>query len=434
MASEDFYSSVVFPEKNQQPKSRIPPGRKDNVIYAEVKLKNRPGQPVEETDSDTDAEEIRTDDSQYTNYMMIDWNLVEDVKQPCGETPVVPPVNEKKKINLLTPLLMFHCALLLAAFISLIVYYVISHKYTAKEQKLQHNLSTAENKSMRLQADLNIMQLQLSDLQNQASALNWSCNELRFQNRELKQNQSELQNKTREMREKQTALLFENAKLKSNQSEQQKQYQELKDNQSELTKTQSVLLAKYQQLNDNHSKLTADFNEYCPIKDKERRCHICPDQWFYFKSKCYFFTTEAQNWHSSCKYCRALKAELVIIKSKEEQTFLIDKIKTLKKHEDKSYWIGLTDEKTEGQFQWVDNSPLDQEMAKDFWGLRGHDKGKEPDNWEGKNQKGEDCVTIQVHASHGWYDSNCKDQTNMICEADSTQYVDAPRAKSFQME
>ncbi|XP_028647989.1 CD209 antigen-like protein B [Erpetoichthys calabaricus] len=406
MASEVFYSSVVFPKKNQQPKSQIPPVRKDNVTYAEVKMKKRPGQPVEETDSDTDTEEIRTDDPQYTNYMMIDCNPVEEVKQPCGETPVVPPVNEKKKINLLTPLLMFHCALLLAAFISLIVYYVISHKYTAKEKKLQHNLSTAENMSMLLQADLNIMQVKLSDLQNQTSALNWSCNELRFLNRDLKQNQSELQEKTREMRKNQTELLFENAKLKSNQSEQQKQNKELKDN-------MSTLLAEYLQLNYSHSKLTADFNKYCPVKNNERRCHICPDQWLYFKSKCYFFTTEKLKWHSSYEYCSTLEAKLVIIESEEEQNFLIEKMK-----EGGSYWIGLTDEKKEGQYQWVDSRPLDQRNV--FWGLRENDKKKEPDNWTRKNTKGEDCVKIQVHKTfNGWYDSDCEDYTNMICEADS---------------
>ncbi|MBN3292995.1 CLC4F protein, partial [Polypterus senegalus] len=403
---------VTALDKQCQVRNTSAQGRKDNVIYAEVKLKNRPGQPVEETDSDTDAEEIRTDDSQYTNYMMIDWNLVEDVKQPCGETPVD----------------------------------VISHKYTAKEQKLQHNLSTAENKSMRLQADLNIMQLQLSDLQNQASALNWSCNELRFQNRELKQNQSELQNKTREMREKQTALLFENAKLKSNQSEQQKQYQELKDNQSELTKTQSVLLAKYQQLNDNHSKLTADFNEYCPIKDKDvtdlkEEGHIeeLNGKYAAFHEQLDHFKKELLSMSEENDYLQGNLSEIQYqYKEMSKNLNEMTKINAILNRfcpgsntltqADKSYWIGLTDQVTEGQFIWVDGTPVAQHEGWDeLWGIR-TDGRREPDNWvDDSSVIGEDCVYIcKIGGYQGWYDAACQQKYKRICEAPAALVLTSP--------
>uniref|UniRef100_A0A8C4T347 C-type lectin domain-containing protein n=1 Tax=Erpetoichthys calabaricus TaxID=27687 RepID=A0A8C4T347_ERPCA len=66
---------------------------------------------------------------------------------------------------------------------------------------------------------------------------------------------------------------------------------------------------------------------------------------------CYFISTDEMNWWDSQNNCRSLGGHLVIIESEEEQT-------RTSGHADSYYWIGLSDQATEGHFLWVDGTPL----------------------------------------------------------------------------
>ncbi|KAL6034254.1 hypothetical protein STEG23_009323 [Scotinomys teguina] len=85
---------------------------------------------------------------------------------------------------------------------------------------------------------------------------------------------------------------------------------------------------------------------------KDHLCRRCPWDWTLFQGNCYFFSTFQKNWKDSVTACKEVGAQLVI-KSDEEQSFLQQ---TSKK---KGYtWIGLSDIKQEGEWLWVDGSPL----------------------------------------------------------------------------
>ncbi|XP_055766454.1 uncharacterized protein LOC129842087 [Salvelinus fontinalis] len=78
----------------------------------------------------------------------------------------------------------------------------------------------------------------------------------------------------------------------------------------------------------------------------------CPEGWRRFGCRCYYLSTEKKTWNESRQDCLERGADLVIINSEEEQTF-INGFKSV------SYvWIGLTDSVTEGTWKWVDGTPL----------------------------------------------------------------------------
>ncbi|XP_038176092.1 C-type lectin domain family 4 member E isoform X2 [Arvicola amphibius] len=83
----------------------------------------------------------------------------------------------------------------------------------------------------------------------------------------------------------------------------------------------------------------------------------CPLNWKRFQSSCYFFSTTTLTWPSSLKNCSEMGAHLVVINTPEEQEFLF---KTKPKR--KEFYIGLTDQVVEGQWQWVDDTPFTESL------------------------------------------------------------------------
>ncbi|XP_070998159.1 C-type lectin domain family 4 member E-like [Oncorhynchus clarkii lewisi] len=78
----------------------------------------------------------------------------------------------------------------------------------------------------------------------------------------------------------------------------------------------------------------------------------CPEGWRRFGCSCYYLSTEDKSWEESRQDCLEREADLVIINSEEEQTF-INGFESVK-----YAWIGLTDSVTEGTWKWVDGTPL----------------------------------------------------------------------------
>uniref|UniRef100_A0A8C9XRZ6 C-type lectin domain-containing protein n=1 Tax=Sander lucioperca TaxID=283035 RepID=A0A8C9XRZ6_SANLU len=127
----------------------------------------------------------------------------------------------------------------------------------------------------------------------------------------------------------------------------------------------------------------------------------CPAEWRMFSSSCYLLSAESGSWEKGRQYCRDRGADLMVIESSEEQTFLSKFIK-----KDTRYWIGLTDRDEEGTWKWVDGTPLTQKN----W-IRG-----QPDNGGGDPQWGEeDCAHTEPYTAN-WNDRSCEHVMYWICE------------------
>ncbi|XP_028453743.1 C-type lectin domain family 4 member F-like isoform X2 [Perca flavescens] len=142
----------------------------------------------------------------------------------------------------------------------------------------------------------------------------------------------------------------------------------------------------------------------------------CEEGWELHGGKCYYFSTDRLPWELSRHQCIAQHGDLVKIDSREEQTFLEQKLREKMNDAEDKFWIGLTDSQTEGTWLWVDGSPLDTSLT--FW-LSGN-----PDNWEGEDLDGEDCVRMGERGGarelNCWFDKSCKVPHRRICEKQIT--------------
>uniref|UniRef100_W5MMB5 C-type lectin domain-containing protein n=1 Tax=Lepisosteus oculatus TaxID=7918 RepID=W5MMB5_LEPOC len=134
-------------------------------------------------------------------------------------------------------------------------------------------------------------------------------------------------------------------------------------------------------------------------KHSEGVCVCCPEGWKQFKSKCYYFSTDLLNWTDSRAACRKQGADLLTIRTQEEQEFIWNRL------DKRNYWIGLTDAAAEGIWLWVDGTHPNPS----FW------RKDQPDDYHN-----EDCATIDSDppaAPHeSWNDLTCTKKQLWICE------------------
>uniref|UniRef100_A0A8C5JY49 C-type lectin domain family 4, member e n=1 Tax=Jaculus jaculus TaxID=51337 RepID=A0A8C5JY49_JACJA len=137
--------------------------------------------------------------------------------------------------------------------------------------------------------------------------------------------------------------------------------------------------------------------------------NCCPPHWEHFQSSCYFFSTTTMSWASSSRNCSGMGAHLVVINSQEEQEFLFHT-----KPRKREFYIGLTDQMIEGQWQWVDGTPFTESLS--FW-----DAG-EPNNIV----MVEDCATIRdsSNSRKNWNDVPCFFNMFRICEMPEISLLD----------
>ncbi|XP_045578864.1 CD209 antigen-like protein E isoform X2 [Salmo salar] len=171
------------------------------------------------------------------------------------------------------------------------------------------------------------------------------------------------------------------------------------------TEERDQLQTRYNNLTKERDQLQTRYNNLTKERDHiQAKLFVieqhCQKGWRYFDSSLYFLSTETKTWKESRQDCLERVADLVIINSNKEQTFLFN-LHT-------RAWIGLTDSVTEGTWKWVDGTTL----TTGYWGTG------QPDNG-GLFSGQQDCVEIyyrQDDPVQTWNDDKCGTNHNWIYE------------------
>ncbi|XP_028446219.1 CD209 antigen-like protein E [Perca flavescens] len=176
---------------------------------------------------------------------------------------------------------------------------------------------------------------------------------------------------------------------------------ELSSIKANLTERLQASENKSSSLSEERDRLNSSLTEMAKELDRLQQKKTCPAGWRMFSSSCYLLSAESGSWEKGRQDCRERGADLVVIESSEEQTFLSAFIK-----KDTWYWIGLTDRDEEWTWKWVDGTPLTLKN----W------RTEQPDNGGGDPQWGEeDCVQVGPTTAE-WNDQSCENVMYWICE------------------
>ncbi|KAM5335314.1 C-type lectin domain family 4 member D [Glossophaga mutica] len=146
----------------------------------------------------------------------------------------------------------------------------------------------------------------------------------------------------------------------------------------------------------HHTKLTC-IEEKSEPKGVTWNC--CPVGWGAFQSNCYFPFNDNKTWAESERNCAGLGAHLATINTEAEQNFIIQYL-----DRQFSYFLGLSRENPEGQWQWVDRTPFNPHMV--LWHMGGIN-----------NQQKENCIVlVNDQNKWAWNNISCKFEASRICK------------------
>ncbi|XP_041036041.1 C-type lectin domain family 4 member E-like [Carcharodon carcharias] len=176
-----------------------------------------------------------------------------------------------------------------------------------------------------------------------------------------------------------------------------------------LNRTLTFALWKLTELDGKLQKLSEAVLSLCSILGNYSES-LCPSGWKIHNQHCYRFSTDTVNWDSAKQQCESQTSHLIIINTEQEQNF----IKKSLESNPGDYWIGLTDRESEGNWKWVDGTPVSFTQ----WY-----QGK-PNNWKGN----ENCALIRTS---GWNDYICSDHFPFICEKRALTCVEAADIEKY---
>ena len=85
----------------------------------------------------------------------------------------------------------------------------------------------------------------------------------------------------------------------------------------------------------------------------------CPQGWVLFGSLCYLLLdTPTSEWNDAQSLCQTHGAHLPIMRSADENNFMLSLVMSQPNGKVSGTWLGLTRRKSIGDFYWVDDTPL----------------------------------------------------------------------------
>ncbi|CAL9682123.1 unnamed protein product [Knipowitschia caucasica] len=124
---------------------------------------------------------------------------------------------------------------------------------------------------------------------------------------------------------------------------------------------------------------------------------VCRSGWREHESKCYFFSTDVKTWDEANVFCERQQSHLTSVQDIHEQLWLRTQVGT------EIFWMGLTDQITEGVWEWTDGTTYLEYFS--------HWMSGQPDNWED-----EDCGQILGGSFGRWNDEDCAVKRKFICK------------------
>ncbi|XP_023696791.2 CD209 antigen-like protein C [Paramormyrops kingsleyae] len=172
-------------------------------------------------------------------------------------------------------------------------------------------------------------------------------------------------------------------------------------------KKQQVLAAERDQLLSNQSVLSAERDQ---LKNTYTSCNhiknqlvnrVCPKGWSLDVSiNCYYVSNGTKSWNDSREDCRQKGADLAIIRSPQEQAFIVN----LKG----SFWIGLSKNEKDRTWKWVDGKAAPTKNG--YW------NPGQPDNHQGIERCVESSRFYLPNTQKGWNDLPCQNKMPWICQ------------------
>ncbi|KAM8954790.1 C-type lectin domain family 10 member A-like [Lycaon pictus] len=173
----------------------------------------------------------------------------------------------------------------------------------------------------------------------------------------------------------------------------------------ELQAGHSDTVLRVQQLAKDLKALSC---QMATLQNNGSRNTCCAPNWLEYEGSCYWFSRSGKSWPEADKYCQLESAHLVVVNSREEQTFV-------QEHIGSSYtWMGLSD--PEGIWKWVDGTDYETNFKWLWSSLLRNWKPGQPDDWHGHGLGGgEDCA--HFHPDGKWNDDACQRSYRWVCEA-----------------
>ncbi|XP_054027215.1 macrophage mannose receptor 1 [Dryobates pubescens] len=160
----------------------------------------------------------------------------------------------------------------------------------------------------------------------------------------------------------------------------------------------------------------------------------CPENWLFFKNKCYkFFSYAYVNWNTARRRCLDLGGDLASIHSEQEQAFLTLQLKNVFLEP----WIGLNDITSELNFIWSDGSAVSYknwapDSPKD--GDRVLFDSLHPE--DGHNLQQFDCVSLKKGPAEDigkWDNKECYKALGYLCQKKSDPELFQPPATGLAL-
>lgn len=142
-------------------------------------------------------------------------------------------------------------------------------------------------------------------------------------------------------------------------------------------------------------------------------CVGCPETVANFRGSTYKFICSGFTFHQAEAVCKIQGGNLTTIETEEENSFLkhvVTLIHTAGSAANNNWWIGLTDIKTEGSFEWISGQPV---TYTDWF----QGPPTEPNGVDVFPNLSADCVMLRHSNGFQWSDDYCSyNNVPAICE------------------